>query len=195
MISDLKLELERLKRLGRLRDFAPVRDRKDVSLTLRGRKVIDFSNWDLFRLNEHPRVISAVHRELEHWGLGGSAPRLSSGTGPQHLLLEARIARFFGVESAVLFVSRNQAVLSLLTALCNERTIVFVDEAMQSPVADAAYVVNAPIVTFNATVLDTLDSELAKAPEGFSRYIFAETISPLRGTPTDLAARSCMARK
>lgn len=185
MFPDLKLEIERLRATNRFREMVPLRSREGVYVFFKEKKLIDFTNWDLFDVTSNPEVLKAIHRELESVGLGGN-PRLACGTFLHHLALEKRIARFLGFESAALFTSRNQAVLSLVTALLDERSIAIVDELLQSPVADAAFLVNACIASFKPEDLDTLAVELEKSPESFKKVVFIESVSPLRGVQADL---------
>ncbi len=185
MPPDLKLEIERLRASNRFREMTPLRSRDGANVIFREKKLVDFTKWDLFCVTSSPDIIRVIHRELESVGLGCN-PRLSCGTFVHHLALEQRIARLLGFESAVLFTSRNQSVLSLVTALLDERCVAIVDELLQSPVADAAFLVNGCIASFNPEDLDTLAVELEKVPESFRKLIFIETVSPLRGTQADL---------
>ncbi|NMC64416.1 MAG: pyridoxal phosphate-dependent aminotransferase family protein [SAR324 cluster bacterium] len=181
MIADLKRELARLQAKGRLQDFSPLRDRQGATISYKNKKLVDFTNWDLFDVSSNQTVLNVVHKGLEEWGLGANAPRLSTGTNLQHLAFEKRLASFLGLERSLLFTSRNQAVLSLVTALLNEQCVAFVDELIQSPVADAAYLVNSNIVFFNPEKLEALETELQKIPMNFKKFIFLEGLSPLRG--------------
>jgi len=155
MLPQLKLEIERLRATRRFREFVPLRAREGANLLYKEKKLVDFVNWDLFHVTSNSEVLKIIHRELESVGLG-SNPRLACGTRLHHLELEKRLARFSGFEKVVLFASRNQAVFSLVTALLDERSVAIVDELLQSPVADAAFLVNACIASFNAENLDSL---------------------------------------
>jgi len=187
MIADLKRELARLQARGRLQNFSPLGSRQGAMISYKNKKLVDFTNWDLFDVSSNQMVLNAVHKGLEDWGLGANAPRLSTGTNLQHLAFERRLASFLGLERTLLFTSRNQAVLSLVTALLNEQCVAFVDELIQSPVADAAYLVNSSIVSFNPNNLEVLELELQKIPTNFKKFIFIEGLSPLRGRSASLA--------
>lgn len=187
MFPDLRLELAKLKSEGRLRDFIPVEAREGAYIFIRGKKLLDFSNWDLFHYNFNKSVLRAAHQELETGGLGANAPRLSSGSSPQHIAFEQRLAKFLNLDRALLFTSKNQAALSLVTALLNERSVAIIDELVQSPVADAAYLVNACITSFDSEKLESLELELQRSPDTFKKYIFIEGLSPLKGKANDIA--------
>lgn len=195
MFPNHRQELDSLKATGRLRAFTPVVGREGVSISYKGKKLIDFTNWDLFHINSNEDVLRVVHSELEHWGLGGNSPRLSSGSAPHHISLEKRLAKFLGYESSLLFSSRNQASLSLAIAILDERTFAFVDELSQSPIADAGYLVNANVVPFDTENPQSLSDELSKAPETARKVVFVEGVSPVRGTAADLAALIAISAK
>lgn len=178
MIPELELEVERLARRAELVS-STVRD--GASIKTRGRQVVNFSSWDYLGAGLTSAVKRAAQSEIEKLGVGVSSSRLASGTRKVHLASETCIARFLGLESALLFSSRNQAVFSLVTALGNERDAFFVDELNQSPVVDAACLIEAQVSTFRLGELDALEKQLSASSTNRRRFIFLETLSPMTG--------------
>jgi 7-keto-8-aminopelargonate synthetase-like enzyme len=195
MLPDLEQELEQIALAGRERHFHEAISRQDGCVSLRGRTVIDFSNWDRYDLGHHPALRREAQRVIEEHGLSGSAARGSSGTSALHVACERRIAEFMGFEAAAIFSSKNQAVFSLLTALASERDVVIFDEGMQSPVGDAAYLVHSPTGTFPSGNIARARAELEKARGSRRRFLCVESVSPVTGEALDIVAWSALAQK
>lgn len=154
---------------------------------IRGKRVLDLTSWDLLGVSDNPEFQKAIHVEGDHSKLGASRSRLLSGTLNVHKACEDRIAAFFQTEASLLFSSKNQAVLSLITSLLSERDAVFVDELIQSPVVDASYLVNSQVFAVSTSLGTTnLEKELEKAKHQFRRFIFVEALSPITGKLIDI---------
>ncbi len=195
MLTELKLELEKLAAQGRVKEFHPVRGRDGVSINIRDKNVIDFSNWDFLCVRKNKNAIRVMCQHAEVGLVGSGSSRACSGTFDAHLRCEERLAKFFGTQSALLFSSKNQAVLSLITSLISEHDLIIYDEAIQSPVADAAYLVGATSVGFPLSDLNTLKSELEKAGALRRKFIFVESLSPITGELIDISRYSAIAAR
>jgi 7-keto-8-aminopelargonate synthetase-like enzyme len=98
---------------------------------------------------------------------------------------ERRIARFFGAESGVLFNSRAQAVLTIVTALCSEGVVVITRPLSPLPLADACSLVGAELVECES--VDNLRTLLAKNVLTRRVIIALESISALTGEAVDIS--------
>jgi 8-amino-7-oxononanoate synthase len=187
MPTDLKLELDQLSALGKRRVFYPSTRSTGAIIEVRGKKLVDFANWDSLGLSFDKKLKRTVQNYIEQHGFGTCAARLSSGTCTEHLIAEDRIAKFLGYETALLFSSKNQAVLSLVSALCNEQDLILHDDLIQNAVTDAAYLVNAKIAPFSLQDPASLERELDKGKACRQRLIFVESVSPITGNSPDFA--------
>ncbi|NLF26108.1 MAG: aminotransferase class I/II-fold pyridoxal phosphate-dependent enzyme, partial [Deltaproteobacteria bacterium] len=187
MLGRLRKELEGSDVLAKRYQFHPAQHRDGVEVKIAGRKLVDFSSWDVLGLRSKRQVKWAVQSEVENGGLGSYSPRLVAGTTLPHLHCEQRIAQFLGEEGALLFSSKNQAVLSLVTAICSEKDVVLFDETMRSPIADAAFLVNAGAVPYPHNNLDALHDRLRESHKATNRLIIQEYLSPVSGLVCDLA--------
>ena len=180
MLNRLKAELAFLASKGRIQEFSLAFPQADGTLQYKGKTLIDLTTWDYLGLATDPQIKLAAQRAIETHGIGTASPRLRTRTRDSHLACEKNLARFFGTESALLFSSKNQLVLSLVTSLVNETHVVFVDELMQSPVADAAVLVGATVATFRIGD-GSLAAELERHSRNPEKLVFAETLSPITG--------------
>lgn len=164
-------------------------------IEVRGRRVVDLSNWDLFGLREDSRLKRIVHEAVESDAMGSAVSQVVGGTPLSLSLAEERLSVFFGQESSLLFSSRNQAVLTLVTNLFNEKDLLLVEEDLQSPVSDAAYLVGAEVATFKGRDLLTLEVELKKPRLSGRRAIFIESVSGLTGYQPPLLELFALAKR
>lgn len=195
MLKDLKEELEQLVKLGRFKSLAQAKRLNESTLKIRGKTVVDFTSWDFLALATNKRIKRDVQQQVEKTGLGSASPRLAAGTSAIHLACEERLAKFSFNERALLFSSRNQAVLTIITSLVSEQDIIFTDEQITSPVVDAAYLVNAPVKTLSLATDQKLEKELEQAQHYKRRFIFTESVSPVTGVVQPLERLNRLAKR
>lgn len=195
LIDKLRAELRGYEESRRFRRMEPAARNAAGRVSVRGKEYVDLTSWDVFDLAHNPRVLAAAQESMRTDGFAGHAARVSSGTNAHHMMLEGRLAKFLGTESAILFPNLNQAVLSLLCALLAERDVVFVDELLQSPMSDAALLAHATVVPFRSDTPNTLERALASSTGIGERLVVTEGLSPVTGSITDvsLVARICAA--
>lgn len=193
ILEELRADLEKLAVLGRLRECVPQQRREAAYIELRGRTLLDFGSWDYLGVGAHKQVKRALQTAVEQGGVSSGSSRLSAGTSAAHVNVEKRLAEFLNTEAALVLHSRNQAVLSLLTAVTGESDMLYVDELLQCPVHDAAYLVNAAVETYKD--IAALEALLQKDKGHRRRFIIADSLSPLSGAVTDLAPLFALANR
>lgn len=114
----------------------------------RERKLSYFGGCDYFRLSSHPAVLAALREGLNRYGLNVAASRLTTGNHSLYELLEARLARFFGVEQALLISSGYLTNLAVAQALAGSFSHVLIDDRAHPALEDAAPVFDCPRVSF-----------------------------------------------
>jgi 8-amino-7-oxononanoate synthase len=67
-----------------------------------GRELIVFAGCDYLSLSHHPRVLAALESGLREFGLSSAASRETTGNTVAHDELEQDLARFLGMEAALL---------------------------------------------------------------------------------------------
>jgi 8-amino-7-oxononanoate synthase len=92
-----------------------------------GRSRLNFAWCNYLGLNEHPSVAEAARAALERYGTCVSASRMVAGELPLHRELEQRLARFCGLEAALLFVSGHAANVSTIGTVMSEDDLIVHD--------------------------------------------------------------------
>lgn len=110
-----------------------------VRARVSGREVAWFAGCDYLGLAHDPRVIEAARASLAEHGASCSASRTTTGTSPAHVELERAIARFLGVEDAVLAANGYLANSVAVQGLAAEIDLALVDPASHVSVKDALH--------------------------------------------------------
>src|SRR5262249_56649671 len=83
-----------------------------------------------------PKIIAAAQKALEDHGFGLASVRFICGTQDLHKALEARIARFLGMEDSILYSSCFDANGGLFETLLDEQDAVISDALNHASIID-----------------------------------------------------------
>lgn len=126
----------------------PLRQADRTCVWHRGRKLAYFAGCDYFRLASHPEILRAIHQGLDEHGLNVAASRKTTGNHPLYGELEAEIARFFGVEGALVVSNGYITNLAVAQALAGEFQHALIDERAHGSLLDAVQALGIPIAKF-----------------------------------------------
>ncbi|MBN1423861.1 glycine C-acetyltransferase [Candidatus Fermentibacteria bacterium] len=101
-----------------------------------GKEVINFCANNYLGLSSHPALIEAARQGLETRGFGMSSVRFICGTQDRHRELEQRMARFLGMDDAILYSSCFDANLGLFEALLGEEDALLSDQLNHASIID-----------------------------------------------------------
>jgi 8-amino-7-oxononanoate synthase len=158
-------------------------------------QLIDFSSNDYLGLASHPLLAERSAEWAIRHGSGSGASRLVTGTSPEHLALEAKIARFKGAEAALLFASGWQLNAAVLAALLRAApgTLLFTDRLIHGSLHAGA--AGHRQIRFRHNDLDHLEQLLDEhAGQDGPRLIVTESVFSMDGDRVDLDRLSRIAR-
>ncbi|HJQ77884.1 MAG TPA: pyridoxal phosphate-dependent aminotransferase family protein [Acidimicrobiia bacterium] len=141
-------------------------------------------------LSAHPAVVDAEESATRRFGAGPGAVRFISGTYQPHVDLEHRLAAFHGREDSIIFSSAYAAVVSTLTSLITEETVVLSDELNHNCIINAVRM-SRPALRSVYPHLDmgSLDTELTAAVGEASRaVVVTDGVFSMRGDYADVGA-------
>ena len=99
-------------------------------------KVVNLCANNYLGLSDHPRLIEAAKASYDRWGFGLSSVRFICGTQEIHKELEGRIARFLGMEDAILYSSCFDANGGLFETLLGPEDAIISDELNHASIID-----------------------------------------------------------
>lgn len=188
MKADIKVELAReiACEVASVTPDVGVRAGRDQFHSLyRSRNVVTFTSWDILAIEQHRETELAAIRSIEEFGAAASSARYAGGLTSAHTACEARVAHFFAGEAATLFSTRTQAVLSLVTSLCSEGSVVLGAALSSLPLADACSLVGADFFEFESDL--ELRALLDRHKLAKRVIVACEAVSSVTGEARDVA--------
>jgi 8-amino-7-oxononanoate synthase len=118
------------------------------SVTVDGRRALDFCSNDYLALARHPDIARAMAEAARRHGAGSGASHLVAGHGIEHEKLEEELARFTGRARALLFSTGYMANLAVVGALAGRDEVVLLDRLSHASLIDAALLSRARLKRF-----------------------------------------------
>lgn len=170
-LSFISSELEERRRRSRLRELA-----------VPSAELISFCSNDYLGLSRHPDLIAASRSAVDAFGTGSGASRLVSGTMEVHQTLERELATFTGRESALLFNSGFQMNTTLLAALADRSSIVYMDRLNHNSLYQGAMLSRATVRRYAHLDMAHLERLLdGDAGTDARKFIVSESVFSMDG--------------
>jgi len=165
-----------------------------------GKRFVNFSSNNYLGLTHHPDVIAAAAQCIARDGMGSGAAPLISGCTPVHASLEKKLARWKGVESAVLLSSGYQANLAAvqsIAAVARDRGGVrfLLDKLCHASLIDAVRAAGSSFRIFPHNHLGKLRRLLVEADAGQVQVVVTESIFSMDGDAADMAGIAKLRRE
>lgn len=183
----LESELAALRHLDRLRepDDGRLRAAAESAAAAASVAFIDASSNDYLGFSR-----GVVSREtavqVGHAPTGAGASRLIHGTRDAHLALEAELADWTGLPSALLFTSGFAANLGLVSALATADTVVLSDQLNHASLIDGCRQARARTEVIPHLNLDGYERALVAHASAKARFVVVESFFSMDGDVSDL---------
>lgn len=152
-----------------------------------GKEVINFASYNYLGLSGHPEVNQAAHNAIEQYGTSVSASRIVSGERPIHQQLEQNLADFYGVDSAVVFVSGHATNVSTIGYLFGSKDLIIHDEYIHNSSIVGAQLSGARRLSFAHNDMKALEQVLKDNRQKFERVlVVVEGLYSMDGDYPDL---------
>jgi glycine C-acetyltransferase len=126
-------------------------------MTVDGKRVLNFCTNNYLGLANHPSLKAAARQAIEDWGVGPAAVRSIAGTLELHRRLEARLARFKGVEDALYVQSGFCANQAAIPSMVGKGDVIFTDRLNHASIIDGCRLSSATVVVYEHC--DVADAE------------------------------------
>ena len=156
-------QLAELKEEGLYTTIRSLGSAQGAWLEVEGRRVLNFCSNNYLGLANHPRLRERAKQAMDRFGVGPAAVRTIAGTLDLHLELEQRLARFKGVEAAILFQSGFNANLAVIPALVGKGDAIISDALNHASIIDGIRLTKAGRYVYGHTDMDDLRAKLEEA--------------------------------
>lgn len=169
-------ELDAIRQAGLYKDeriiTTPQSSRID---TTQAKGVVNLCANNYLGLSDHPRLIAAAKESYDRWGFGLSSVRFICGTQEIHKELEASIARFVGMDDAILYSSCFDANGGLFETLLGPQDAVISDELNHASIIDGVRLCKAKRLRYRNSDMDDLRAQLVAAREAGAQKLLIAT--------------------
>lgn len=186
----LQAQLRQITEAGLLRKPSMVSPAQGSVIQSGGKTLQNFSSNDYLGLANHPALKKAAQEAIGRAGASSGASRLICGTLPEHLQLEADVARFKRCEAALGFSSGYAAAMGAIPALMGKGDVIILDKLCHACLVDGAHLSGATLRVFPHNDLSALKSRLLWARKAHPQakvLVLAESVYSMDG---DLALLS-----
>ena len=171
-----RAELDAIREAGTYKSeriiTTPQRSRID---TTAANGVVNMCANNYLGLSAHPRLIEAAKASYDKWGFGLSSVRFICGTQEIHKELEQRIAKFVGMEDAILYSSCFDANGGLFEVLLNADDAIISDELNHASIIDGVRLCKAKRYRYKNNNMEDLKQQLEDARAAGCKRIMIAT--------------------
>jgi glycine C-acetyltransferase len=183
----LRGELDGIREAGLWKSERLVEGPQGAHVPVAGREVLNFCANNYLGLADDPTLVRAAQDGLTRWGLGLASVRFICGTQTIHKDLEAAIARFLGLEDAILYTSCFDANGGLFETLLDEPDVVISDALNHASIIDGIRLCRAQRQRYAHGDMSELERRLQEARHARTRLIATDGVFSMDGDVAPLA--------
>ncbi|MFH1282550.1 MAG: 8-amino-7-oxononanoate synthase [bacterium] len=178
---DIENKLQEIIRKGLLRELKRIENISHTEVIYGGSKYINFSSNNYLGLANDSRVVEKAKEGLELFGVGSRSSRLISGSLDAHVRLEAALADFRGMESALVFPTGYMTNLGLLSSLAGAEDALIVDRLNHASLIDGIRLSRARMFVYPHKDMDKLEKLLRRANKYKNRVVVTDSLFSMDG--------------
>jgi glycine C-acetyltransferase len=152
-----------------------------ICVAERAAPVLNFCANNYLGLSAHPRVVAAARAALDVYGYGLSSVRFICGTQDAHKKLEAALARYLGMEDAILYSSCFDANGGLFETLLDDRDAIISDALNHASIIDGIRLCRAERHRYAHGDLAGLEDALRRSQDKRLRMIATDGVFSMDG--------------
>ncbi|MEQ6249598.1 glycine C-acetyltransferase [Sulfitobacter sp. HNIBRBA3233] len=157
-------------------------------LRIGDRDIINLCANNYLGLANHPDLIAAAQDAMASHGFGMASVRFICGTQDIHLELERRLARYLGMEDAILFAACFDANGGLFEPLLGPEDAIVSDALNHASIIDGIRLCKARRYRYANNDMADLEAQLSQARADGARFVMIATdgVFSMDGTLADL---------
>ena len=163
-LDKIRQQLADIREAGTWKDeriiTTPQRSRID---TTAAKQVVNMCANNYLGLSNHPELIAAAKASYDNWGFGLSSVRFICGTQDIHKRLEGELARFLGMDDAILYSSCFDANGGLFETLLGTEDAIISDELNHASIIDGTRLCKAKRFRYKNNDMTDLRAQLTAA--------------------------------
>lgn len=183
--SKIYEQTQELRDSGHYFFFRRLESPQDSEVMVNGKRVIMIGSNNYLGLTNHPRVKEAAIKAIERYGSGCAGSRFLNGNLEIHEELEAKLAKFFRKEAALVFATGYQTNLGTISALIGRNDVAIIDKYDHASIIDGCRLSFGQVKKFKHNDMKDLERVL-EGLKGKGKLIIVDGIFSMEGDIADL---------
>lgn len=161
--------------------FRALSHSEGVTATFEGKQVVMLGSNNYLGLTTDQRVKQAAATALERYGTSVTGSRFLNGTLEMHLELERRLAKFVGMEAALVFSTGYQTNVGTLTAILGKGDYAILDKEAHACIVDGVMMSRGEMKRFKHNDVEDLDRVLRGLPAEAGKLVVVDGVYSMGG--------------
>jgi glycine C-acetyltransferase len=191
----LTSELAEMSAAGLSKTERALQGPQGPEVTVDGRTVLNFCANNYLGLAQDATLVRAAHDGLARWGFGLASVRFICGTQTIHAELERALARFLGMDDAILYTSCFDANGGLFEPLLGEQDAVISDALNHASIIDGIRLCRAERHRYAHGDMADLAAVLERTRGARTRMIATDGVFSMDGDVAPLADICALAER
>ncbi len=174
-LTHVRTTLAEIDAAGLMKRERPITSPQAAHIAVAGRDVLNLCANNYLGLADDPRLAAAAKRAIDAHGYGMASVRFICGTQDIHRELETALARFLGMDDAILFAACFDANGGLFEPLLGPEDAVISDALNHASIIDGIRLCKARRFRYANSDMDDLEARLKEARDGGARFVMIAT--------------------
>ena len=174
-----------IQKMGMFPYFIPIDHAEGPEAYIGGRKLLMIGSNNYLGLTDHPKVKEAAIEAVRKYGTSCTGSRFLNGTLQMHVDLEERLAKFVGLEAALVFSTGFQVNLGSIPALVEAHDFLITDKEVHASIVDGVRMAKiqkkAESRTFKHNTAADLEALLKGLPAEAGKLVIVDGVFSMGG--------------
>ncbi|MBI2711633.1 MAG: aminotransferase class I/II-fold pyridoxal phosphate-dependent enzyme [Bdellovibrio sp.] len=175
--------------------FRAIESTSGSSVVTQGKRRVMIGSNNYLGLTHHPRVQEAAKKAIERFGTGCTGSRFLNGNLVLHEELEARLAKFLGKESCLVYATGFLANQGTLSSLVSRNDVIYSDRENHASIIEGTQVALGDTIKFKHNDMVDLERVLANTRKKYDgAVIIADGVFSMSGDIFDVERAAELAK-
>src|SRR5512136_899257 len=165
--------------------FIPIEHAEGTEVYIHDKKYIMIGSNNYVGLTNHPKVKEAAIAAVKKFGTSCTGSRFLNGTLDLHIELEERLAKYVGMEAALVFSTGFQVNLGTIPAIMDKDDVVITDREVHASIIDgvrmAKVLKNVHVRTYKHNNPADLENVLKSLPAAPAKLVIVDGVFSMGG--------------
>ena len=183
----IKEELNKIRDQGLYIDLRTVESAMGGRIKVDGKELLNFCANNYLGLANNERIVTAVKKAIEEYGIGPGAVRTIAGNHKLHNDLEKALTEFKNAEDCIVLQSGFIANLTVIPAIAQENSLIYSDELNHASIIDGCRLSKAVVIRYSHTNTVDLRNKISEADPNIKKLIVTDGVFSMDGDIAPLA--------